>query len=86
VRGCLREGSSEIVVEVKIPPTRGKTERPRGPLLQLGIVGGISMCRIGGRLRSPGASSGGAALEIPPLDILPTNPRELSSRGTVPGG
>jgi len=70
------EGSSEIVVEVKIPPTRGKTERPRGPLLQLGIVGGISMCRIGGRLRSLSASSGGAVLEIPPLDILPTNPHE----------
>ena len=44
------------------------------------------MCRIGGRLRSPGASSGGAVLEIPPLDILPTNPQELSSWGTVPGG
>ena len=41
---------SEIVVEVKIPPTRGKTERPRGPLLQLDTATWIRMCRIGGRL------------------------------------
>ena len=44
------EGSSEIVVEVKIPPTRGKTERPRGPLLQLDTATWIKMRRIGGRL------------------------------------
>ena len=39
-----------IVVEVKIPPTRGKTERPRGPLLQLGTADGSIMRSIGGRL------------------------------------
>lgn len=60
-------------MEVKIPPTRGKTERPRGPLLQLDIAIGISMCRIGGRLRSWDASSSGAILEIPPLGILVAN-------------
>ncbi|EIA68166.1 hypothetical protein cco78_08381 [Campylobacter coli LMG 23342] len=37
-------------MEVKIPPTRGKTERPRGPLLQLDTAIWIRMCRIGGRL------------------------------------
>ena len=31
------------------------------------------MCRIGGRLRSRGASLGGAALEIPPLLPLASN-------------
>ncbi|EIB51969.1 hypothetical protein cje16_04462 [Campylobacter jejuni subsp. jejuni 1997-1] len=35
---------------MKIPPTRGKTERPRGPLLQLDTATWIRMCRIGGRL------------------------------------
>ena len=48
--GAVSKGSSEIVVEVKIPPTRGKTERPRAPLLQLDTVAWIFMCRIGGRL------------------------------------
>jgi hypothetical protein len=34
---CLNEGLGEIGVSVKIPSTRGKTERPREPLLQLDI-------------------------------------------------
>ena len=46
--------------------TRGQTERPYEPLLQL--YSGINeyLCRIGGRLRSLGASLGGVSLEIPP--------------------
>ena len=46
--------------------TRNKTERPRAPLLQLGIEFWDNLCRIGGRRRSPDASSEGANLEIPP--------------------
>ena len=34
---CLGHGLGEIVVPVKTPATRGGTERPRAPLLQLGI-------------------------------------------------
>lgn len=37
------------------------------------------MCRIGGRLRSQGASLGGATLEIPPLFSW------MSNRGLRPG-
>ena len=57
---------SEIEMAVKIPSTRGKTERPRAPLLQLGSELGKDLCRIGGRLRRGGASPSGAILEIPP--------------------
>ena len=46
--------------------TRSRTKRPRGALLQLGIEFGHGLCRIGGRLRSWGASLGGANGEIPP--------------------
>ena len=31
------------------------------------------MCRIGGRLRSPDASRGGAIVEIPPLSVFGSN-------------
>ena len=41
---------SEIEIAVKIPFTRGKTERPREPLLQLGIEFWNMVCRIGRRL------------------------------------
>lgn len=42
-------------------------EKTPEPLLQPGIGFWCTMCRIGGRLRSRGASSGGATGEIPPL-------------------
>ena len=45
--------------------TRGKTERPRGALLQPEIGCLHAMYRIGGRLRSRDASFGGAAGGIP---------------------
>jgi hypothetical protein len=35
---------------VKIPSTRGKTERPHEPLLQLGSDFRVTLRRIGGRL------------------------------------
>ena len=70
---------SEIEFPVKMRGTRGQTERPRAPLLQLctGIRDG--MRRIGGRLRSPGSGSDGAALEIPPFLFL------MSNHGPSPG-
>ena len=40
----------EIVVPVKMPVTRDKTERPHGALLQLEIGFWYIMYRIGGRL------------------------------------
>jgi hypothetical protein len=30
---CLEEALGEVVVAVKMPPTRSRTERPRAPLL-----------------------------------------------------
>ena len=70
---CLGHELGEIEVSVKTPITRSGTERPREPLLQLytGFTG--RMCRIGGRLGSPGASSGGAPPEIPPLRQVNSN-------------
>ena len=50
-----------------MPSVRSRTKRPRAALLQLGIVLGIYMCRIGGRLWSLDASLGGVIGEIPPL-------------------
>jgi len=47
---CLNEGSGEISIAVKMPFTYRKTERPRGALLQLGIVICLHMRSIGGSL------------------------------------
>src|SRR5437763_1348147 len=47
---CLHAGSGESLVAVKMPSTRGWTESPREPLLQLDVgVWGV-LSRIGGRL------------------------------------
>ena len=62
---CLNEGPGEIEIRVKMRVTRGWTNRPRGALLQLVIALGLGLCSIAGRLRSWGASLGGAAVEIP---------------------
>src|SRR3989344_6313547 len=64
---CLYEELGESALTVKMPSVRSRTKRPRGALLQLDIGPRYNMCRIGGRLRSPGASRGGANGEIPPL-------------------
>jgi len=37
IEQCLNEGLGETVLPVKMQVTRGQTERPRGPLLQLDI-------------------------------------------------
>ena len=73
VEHCLGHELGEIVVPVKTPATRGGTERPRAPLLQLGIDIVQNMCRIGGRLRSGVARRRGVTLEIPPLFWLMPN-------------
>ena len=62
-----------------MPRTRGQTERPREPLLQVGTGLTVSLCSIGGRLRGPGASPGGAAAEIPPWDGV--SPHRRGPRG-----
>ena len=71
---CLSHELGEIVVSVKMPITRNGTERPREPSLQLNIDFGQVMCRIGGRLRSGGASFRGVDVEIPPFTCLEPNP------------
>src|SRR5215203_3356484 len=50
--------------------TRGQTERPYEPLLQLGSGARKGLCRIGGSPRSGGASFRGGILEIPPCRCL----------------
>ena len=64
---CLDHELGEIVVPVKTPATYSGTERPRAPLLHLGIAISQNMCRIGGRLGSDVARRRGATPEIPPL-------------------
>ena len=64
---CLKDRLGEIGLVVKIPHTRGKTERPREPLLYPDTGAGYYMRRIGGRLRSAGFGRRGAVVEIPPL-------------------
>src|SRR3954452_17150842 len=75
---CLNEGSGETVVSVKMPSTRGWTERPRAPLLQLyvGVWGTLS--RIGG-----GCEAGAPALAEPPLGYHPSC-SGLLTRGRYP--
>ena len=57
-----------------MPITRDGTKRPREPLLQLSVVPGHPMCRIGRRLGRGHASVPGAAVEIRPFGCLGTNP------------
>ena len=61
------KGLGEIVVSVKMPVTRSRTERPHGALLQLDIEFRHCTYRIGGRLRIQYASIGGVTVGIPPL-------------------
>ena len=75
---CLNVESGEIEVQVKMPGTRGQTERPREPLLHPGIGSWAGMCRIGGRQRGVGVSLRGAVGEIPPLPV------HLSNAGREP--
>ena len=72
---CLSERLGEIVCSVKIPSTYGRTERPRGPLLQLGVETWFTMRRIGRRLRSGGSGLHGVDLEILPLVNWVSNSR-----------
>lgn len=57
-----------------MPITRDGTKRPREPLLQLNVVTGQRMCRIGRRLRIGYASIRGAGVEIRPFLCLVPNP------------
>jgi len=43
-------GSGEIEAAVKMRPTRGRTKRPRGASLQLGVGPGGALRRVGGSL------------------------------------
>ena len=69
-----------------MPFSRGKTERPREPLLQLGIGCWDMVCRIGGRQRRAGVSQLGVAFEIPPSIYRDSNLGPCTGLGTVSGG
>ena len=56
-----------------MPITRDGTKRPREPLLQLSVVIGHMMCRIGRRQRIGYASIRGATVEIRPFVCLVSN-------------
>ena len=58
--GALSQrGSGEIEISVKMRITRSRTKRPRGALLQLGIVLELDLRSIGGRLRTWASGLGG---------------------------
>ena len=75
----------EIVLSVKMPITRDKTERPHGALLQLDTEFRYVLYRIGGRLGVRDASYGGVTVGIPPLVYWNSNRRPLSGHGTMSG-
>ena len=75
VTDCLNYPPGEIVVPVKMPVTRNKTERPHGASLQFNIGFRYFMYRIGGRLGNCGASHSGVTLGIPPLKYWNSNLR-----------
>ena len=60
--------------------TRGRTERPREPSLQLSAGVGRTVRRIGGRLRGGDPGPRGADLEIPPSVRLAPNMRTHGHR------
>ena len=66
--------------------TRGQTERPRAPLLQL--YTGIRILHVQDRWETlkRRASGCGVTLEIPPLKLLMSNRGPLSGSGTLYGG
>src|SRR3954451_5209197 len=79
---CLHEGPGEIVAVVKMPRTRGQTERPREPLLQVGTGRAPVLCRIAGRQRPGGASHRRADGEIPAWTCARPH-RSVARAGTV---
>ena len=66
--------------------TRARTERPHGALLQLDTGFLLIMYRIGGRLRTYGASRRGVAVGIPLLISEDSNRPPLTGDGTMSGG
>src|SRR4051812_44721697 len=68
-----------------MPRTRGQTERPREPLLQVDTGRTQVLCSIAGRLRSGGASRRGATGEIPACAYVRPH-RPVARAGTVFAG
>ena len=77
---------ANIALRVKMLVSRIRTERPRGPLLQLDVGFRYGLCRIGGSQGSRGVSFGGGNLEIPPSSYWGSNRDPLSGSGTASGG
>ena len=71
---------------MKIPSSRGKTERPHEPSLQLGSEARDNLRRIGRRLRSRDSGLDGANVEILPWLFWASNLDPYTGPGTLPGG
>ena len=61
-----QRGPGEIAVGVKMPPTYGKTKRPRGALLQLGIAFELLTAEHRWETLKPRFRLGGVISGIPP--------------------
>ena len=72
---CLDQGLGEIAMAVRTRPTRSRTKRPRGALLQLAIVDDAALRSIGGSRRATPCGGWGGSSEIPLCVALSTHAR-----------
>ncbi len=77
---------SEVVVAVKMPPTRSRTERPRAPLLYAVTGFLFKILSVSGRLRSMDFGSYRVANETPPFLNENSNLHPSSGVGTMAAG
>ena len=78
---CLDGGLGEIEVAVKMRPSRSRTKRPRGALLQLAIGARAGLRRIGGRRGGRPRGGGGGGGEIPLCLSFDSNLARKPGRG-----
>ena len=74
---CLDQGLGETAIAVRTRLTHSRTKRPRGALLQLVIVSGLQLRRIGGSRRDMPCGVCGGNGEIPLCCRLLTHRRKL---------
>jgi len=74
---CLDQGLGETAMAVRTRPTHSRTKRPRGALLQLVIVSGLQLRRIGGSRGDMPCGVCGGNGEIPLCCRLLTHRRKL---------
>ena len=71
---CLDQGLGETAMAVRTRPTRSRTKRPRGALLQLAIARGAVLRSIGGSRRTVARGRRGGNGEIPLCAALRAHP------------